>query len=172
MLVSAGFVVYAETRRHSENAILHGEAHGEGPEASHLVGLDSLPESLAVLGIFTLEGIGHQVLVDEDLRVESILLFELLDLDIVVFGLDPGRRHLVVCQWLVSRCCVCAVSMVWRKEGGTVGGELGRHNRGSDGLCAWGYIAVSVHVVGVRTSAASRDNQPANAPTSRQPSAS
>jgi hypothetical protein len=70
---------------------LHGEAHAEGPEASHLVAHNRL------LGVFTLEGVGHQVLVDEDLRVESILLLELLDFDIVALWLDPGRRHLVVC---------------------------------------------------------------------------
>jgi hypothetical protein len=76
---------------------LHGEAHAEGPEASHLVAHNRLPDSLLVLGVFTLEGVGHQVLVDEDLRVESILLLELLDFDIVALWLDPGRRHLVVC---------------------------------------------------------------------------
>jgi hypothetical protein len=56
-----------------------------------------LPDSLLVLGVLTLESIGHQVLVDEDLRVESVLVFELLDLDIVTFWLDPGRRNLVAC---------------------------------------------------------------------------
>lgn len=76
---------------------LHCEAHNKGPEASHLVALDGLPESLAVLGVFTLKGIGHQIFVDEDFRVESILLLELLDPDIVVFWLDPSRRHLAVC---------------------------------------------------------------------------
>jgi hypothetical protein len=76
---------------------LHGEAHDEGPEASHLVAQNCLPDSLLVLGVFTLEGIGHQVLVDEDLRVESVLFLELLDFDIVALWLDPGRRHLFVC---------------------------------------------------------------------------
>ena len=69
---------------------LHGETHDKGPEASHLVGLHCLPESLAVLGILTLKGIEHQVLVDENLRVESVLLLQLLDFDIVTFWLDPS----------------------------------------------------------------------------------
>ena len=47
------------------------------------MGLDSLPESLIVLGIFALKGIDHQVLVNENLGVESVLLLQLLDLDIV-----------------------------------------------------------------------------------------
>jgi hypothetical protein len=76
---------------------LHGETHDEGPEAGHLVGLDCLPESLAVLGVFTLKGIDHQVLVDEDLGVESVFLLQLLDFDIVTLWLDPSRRHLGVC---------------------------------------------------------------------------
>ena len=94
---------------------LHGETHDKGPEASHLVGLDCLPESLAVLGILALEGIEHQVLVDEDFGVESVLFLQLLDFDIVTLWLDPSRRHLAVC---VNGLCVMVmvslrVSMVW-----------------------------------------------------------
>jgi hypothetical protein len=90
---------------------LHGKAHDKSPEASHLVAHNCLPDSLLVLGVLTLEGIGHQVLVDEDLRVESVLLLELLDFDIVAFWLDPGRRHLDMCVnglyvVLSSRVCV------------------------------------------------------------------
>jgi hypothetical protein len=88
---------------------LHGETHDEGPEASHLVGLDCLPQGLIMFSVFTLEGIGHQVLVDKDLGVESVFLFQLLDFDIVTLWLDPSRRHLVVC--VDGRCasmiCMC-----------------------------------------------------------------
>lgn len=86
--------IFAQSER---RVYIHGETHDKSPKTSHLVALDGLPQSLAVLGVFTLESIGHQVLVDEDFRVESVLLFELLDADIVVLCLDPGRRHLAVC---------------------------------------------------------------------------
>lgn len=86
---------------------IHGEAHNKGPEASHLVTLDGLPDSLAVLGVFALESIAHQVLVDENLGVESIFLLELLDFDIAVLWLDPGRRHLAVCVNGIRVLIVC-----------------------------------------------------------------
>jgi hypothetical protein len=58
------------------------------------VTLDGLPQGLLVLRILALEGISHQILVDEDLRVEGDLFLELLlDFDIVLLGLDPSRRH-------------------------------------------------------------------------------
>jgi hypothetical protein len=47
--------------------------------------------------------------------VESVLLLQLLDFDIVTLWLDPSRRHLAVC---VNGLCVMVmvglrVSMVW-----------------------------------------------------------
>lgn len=132
----------------------HGETHDKGPEASHLVGLDSLPESLAVLGILTLEGIEHQVLVDEDLGVESVLLLQLFDADIVALWLDPSRRHLAVCVnglcdgdglsvclngLDVSRVCVSMVGGT--KEGRSV--VRLQHSRGGSELMSLGCIAVS-----------------------------
>jgi hypothetical protein len=107
---------------------LHGKAHDKGPEASHLVAHNCLADSL--LGVLALKGIGHQVLVDEGLRVESILFLELLDFDIVALWLDSSRRHLVVCingsSVLVLFMCV---SMVLRLGIGTIGGELGKQQR-------------------------------------------
>ena len=136
---------------------IHGETHDKGPEASHLVGLDSLPESLIVLGIFALKGIDHQVLVNENLGVESVLLLQLLDLDIVTLGLDAGRRHLAVCVNgslcdgdalsvctngldVVRVCVVCQ----WLEEG-KGGGLVVRLEkcRGESGLMSLGCIAVS-----------------------------
>jgi len=132
----------------------HGETHDKGPEASHLVGLDSLPESLAVLGILTLEGIEHQVLVDEDLGVESVLLLQLFDADIVALWLDPSRRHLAVCVnglcdgdglsvclngLDVSRVCVSMVGGT--KEGRSV--VRLQHSRGGSELMSLGCTAVS-----------------------------
>lgn len=132
----------------------HGETHDKGPEASHLVGLDSLPESLAVLGILTLEGIEHQVLVDEDLGVESVLLLQLFDADIVALWLDPSRRHLAVCvnglcdDGVLSVCLngldvlKACVSMVGgTKEGRSV--VRLQHSRGGSELMSLGCIAVS-----------------------------
>jgi hypothetical protein len=94
---------------------IHGETHDKGPEASHLVSLDCLPESLTVLGVFTLEGIDHQVFVDENLGVESVLLLQLLDFDIVTLWLDPSRRHLAVCvNGLCTMVVICLyVPMAW-----------------------------------------------------------
>ena len=136
---------------------IHGETHDKGPEASHLVGLDSLPESLIVLGIFALKGIDHQVLVNENLGVESVLLLQLLDLDIVTLGLDAGRRHLAVCVNgslcdgdALSVCTngldvvrVCVVGQ-WLEEekGGDLVVRLEEH-RGESGLMSLGCIAVS-----------------------------
>ena len=134
---------------------IHGETHDKGPEASHLVGLDSLPESLIVLGIFALKGIDHQVLVNENLGVESVLLLQLLDLDIVTLWLDPSRRHLAVCVnglCVMVMFCLC-VPMVWmcrvsvrqwlverKRERSVV--RLENSRRGS-GLISLGCIAVS-----------------------------
>lgn len=64
----------------------------EGPEASHLVALHSLPHGLLVLGVLTLERIAHEVLVDQDFRVKSVLLLKSLDVDIVALVV-AGLRH-------------------------------------------------------------------------------
>jgi hypothetical protein len=65
------------------------------------VAYNSLPYCLVVLGVFTLEGICHQILVDKDLRMEGVLLLELLNIDIIMLrGLDPGRRHR--CGWVLQ----------------------------------------------------------------------
>ena len=62
-----------------------------------------LPYCLVVFGVFTLEGIGHEILVDKNLRMKGIFLLELLDVDIVLFRrLNPGRRHLR--SWMQQRC--------------------------------------------------------------------
>jgi hypothetical protein len=109
-----------------------------------------------VLGILTLEGIDHQVLVDEDLGVESVLLLQLLDLDIVTFWLDTSRRHLAVCVngvcVTVMPCSVCTNGLdvvqvcasQWleaRKGGGSV--VRLEDSRGGSGLMSLGCIAVS-----------------------------
>lgn len=76
-----------------------GQIAYECPQTGHLVSLSSLPDCLLVLGIFALEGIGHEVLVDEDLGVESVFLLEGLDVDILALRLDAGGRH----------CCLYAL---------------------------------------------------------------
>lgn len=66
----------------------------ESPHASHLVALDGLANGLLVFGIFTLEGVAHEILVDQDIGVESVLLLEGLHFDIIALRFDAGRRHL------------------------------------------------------------------------------
>jgi len=47
--------------------------------------------------VLALESIRHQILVNEDLGMESILLLELLDVDIVMLrGINARRRHFLL----------------------------------------------------------------------------
>jgi hypothetical protein len=50
----------------------------EGPEAGRGVQLDCLPNAHLVLAILRIVGIGHELCVDQDLRVASVPLLELV----------------------------------------------------------------------------------------------
>jgi len=111
-----------------------------------------------MLSVFTLEGIGHQVFVDEDLGVESVLLLELLDFDIVTFRLDPSRRHLDVCVngLCGSTVCLCVSGLnalricvcvnVWIEQKANDRWCVWKHNRGEVRFMSLGCIAVIVHM--------------------------
>jgi len=59
----------------------NGKAEDKGPHTGHGIVLGGLPDTHLVLAVLAMEGIAHQVLVNQDLGLVDILLSELVDVD-------------------------------------------------------------------------------------------
>ena len=73
----------------------NGEAEDEGPETSHRVEPHGLQDAHLMLAVLAIEGIGHKILVDQDLGVVDVVLLQVRSMDVVghvglILGLE---RH-------------------------------------------------------------------------------
>lgn len=73
-----------------------GEAHDEGPEAGPRVALRRLPDGLLVLAVLAVEGIGHEVLVGQDVGLLMVTHGDVVPLGQLILWFGIG--HLRDCS--------------------------------------------------------------------------